>query len=183
MNLDLVTLTGKGVEIYFSDSVYIDEYQPKLIEIGDYVTVSREVVLVAHDSLMFNHDSISRWGRIRLCDFACVGLKSYIGPGTTIGVGAVLGACSCMPGGKEIPPMEIWAGNPARKVGSVYDYLWTNDVRAGRQVRPIYSLEEIQAGTATGQRWYQREWPRGRRGVMNAALAKIGMPTLTMEEE
>jgi len=44
-----------------------------------------------------------------------IGANSIILPGVNIGRGAVVGAGSVVT--KSVPAMEIWAGNPARKIG------------------------------------------------------------------
>jgi tetrahydrodipicolinate N-succinyltransferase len=44
-----------------------------------------------------------------------IGSRVYIGPGVTIGDGAVVHAGSLVT--KDIGPLEIWAGMPARRVG------------------------------------------------------------------
>lgn len=56
----------------------------------------------------------------------------WIGTGVTvlsgvkIGVGAVVGAGSVVT--HDIPPYEIWAGNPAKKIRSRFDEKTTNDL-------------------------------------------------------
>ena len=56
----------------------------------------------------------------------------WIGAGVTvlsgvkIGVGAVVGAGSVVT--HDIPPYEIWAGNPAKKIRSRFDDKTTNDL-------------------------------------------------------
>lgn len=50
-------------------------------------------------------------------DYAFIGAGSYILKGVTIGKFAVIGAASVVT--KDIPADEIWAGNPAKKIGEV----------------------------------------------------------------
>lgn len=50
-----------------------------------------------------------------LGDYAFVGMNAVVMPGVTIGEGAVLGASAVAT--RDIPPWEIWAGVPARKIG------------------------------------------------------------------
>ncbi len=54
---------------------------------------------------------------IVISDYVFIGAGSYILKGVTIGQGAVVGAASVVT--KDIPEYEIWAGNPARKIGDV----------------------------------------------------------------
>jgi acetyltransferase-like isoleucine patch superfamily enzyme len=48
-------------------------------------------------------------------DYAFLGRRSTVLQGCRIGRGAVLGAGSVLT--KSIPAFEVWAGNPARKIG------------------------------------------------------------------
>lgn len=59
-----------------------------------------------------------------------IGMGAYIKSGVTVHNGAVVGMGSVVT--KDIPAYEIWAGNPAKKIGQRFD----NDV--------IKSLEELQ---------------------------------------
>lgn len=56
-------------------------------------------------------------------------------PGVTIGDGAVIGAGAVVT--KDVPPFEVWAGNPAKKIGArnpleLFDYPGLVDVYADR---------------------------------------------------
>jgi putative colanic acid biosynthesis acetyltransferase WcaF len=48
-------------------------------------------------------------------DNAWIGTEAFIGPGVTIGNGAIVGARAVVV--KDVPPMHIVAGNPARTIG------------------------------------------------------------------
>lgn len=50
-------------------------------------------------------------------DRVWIGFKATIFKGVTVGEGAIVAACSVVT--KNVPPMTIVAGNPARKVGDV----------------------------------------------------------------
>ena len=54
------------------------------------------------------------------------GTRSNIFSGVTIGVGAVVGAGSVVT--HDIPPYEIWAGNPAKKIRNRFDEKVTEDL-------------------------------------------------------
>jgi acetyltransferase-like isoleucine patch superfamily enzyme len=50
-----------------------------------------------------------------LHDYAFVGTNGIVMPGVTLGEGAVLGAGAVAT--HDIPPWEVWAGIPARRIG------------------------------------------------------------------
>lgn len=109
-------------------------YEPDLVEMGEGCVVGLGAVLVAH--LVTEDTAHVRLGRIRLGrdvlvgagamigpsvridDGAVVGTAALVGPGCRIGRNAVLQNASGIPAGTRIPDGEIWAGVPARKVGS-----------------------------------------------------------------
>jgi putative colanic acid biosynthesis acetyltransferase WcaF len=47
---------------------------------------------------------------------AWIGTEAFIGPGVTVGEGAVVGARAVVM--KDVPPLFIMAGNPARQIGT-----------------------------------------------------------------
>ena len=54
---------------------------------------------------------------VKIGNRAFVGAACIILKGVSIGEGAVIGAGSIV--SRDIPPMEIWAGTPAKKIGIV----------------------------------------------------------------
>lgn len=63
-----------------------------------------------------NGDSNIQAGKILVREGAFIGAHSIILKGVTIGKHSIVGAGSVVT--KNIPDFEIWAGNPARKIGS-----------------------------------------------------------------
>lgn len=60
---------------------------------------------------------IAKTKPIIISDYAFIGADSFVLKGVTIGKGAVIGAGSIVT--KNVPDFEIWAGNPAKKIGEV----------------------------------------------------------------
>lgn len=88
------------------------------VEIGNNVMIGSGVTIVDSDFHSLNYND---WGtakdQIHMCskpviigDNVFLGMNSIILKGVTIGDGAVIGAGSVV--SKNIPPNEIWAGNP-----------------------------------------------------------------------
>lgn len=80
----------------------------KLIEIGNHVRMSWDVVLLENQ-----YHSNSK-GPIRIEDYAWIGCRSIILSGVTVGYGAIVAAGSVVT--KDVPPHTMVAGNPARPV-------------------------------------------------------------------
>ena len=98
--------------------------EPYLVELGDRVTLSSDVLLVTHDgsSRLYRHrHSSSPWGNrfgpIRVLDDSFVGSRAILLPGVTIGPRSIVGAGSVV--ATDVPPDTVWAGNPARQVSTV----------------------------------------------------------------
>lgn len=50
-----------------------------------------------------------------ICDNVWVGTEAFVGPGVVVGAGAVVGARAVVV--RDVPPLHIVAGNPARQIG------------------------------------------------------------------
>jgi maltose O-acetyltransferase len=86
------------------------------ITIKDNVSITAETYIFTSshhlDSPMFEGSH----NKVIIEDFAWIGARAMILPGVRIGKGAVLGASSTAT--KEIPDYEVYAGIPAKKVGT-----------------------------------------------------------------
>ncbi|GAI01951.1 unnamed protein product, partial [marine sediment metagenome] len=61
----------------------------------------------------------NRKGRVILKKNCKIGANSVILPNVTIGENSVVGACSVIRYGTNIPANEIWVGIPAKKIGEI----------------------------------------------------------------
>ncbi|WP_448377193.1 acyltransferase [Fervidobacterium sp.] len=89
------------------------------LEIGRAVGIGPRVVMLTSQHELSNIDipvyfSPLVFGKVVIEDGADIGAGSIILPGVRIGKGAVIGAGSVV--NKDVPPYEIWAGVPARKI-------------------------------------------------------------------
>lgn len=100
--------------------------EPWLIEIGNHVTLTSEVLFVTHDGATWvfrdkdQYKNVIKYGKCVIKDNVFVGTRSTIMPGVTIGSNSVIGACSLVT--KDVPDNEVWAGVPARRICSVDEY-------------------------------------------------------------
>lgn len=79
---------------------------PKGISIGSYCAITRDVMILSHDSCR----KIKLYTKIGNCCF--IGVRSIVLPGVTIGNEVIIGAGSVVT--KDIPSNCIVAGNPAK---------------------------------------------------------------------
>ena len=84
------------------------------IEIHEGVTVAQEVYLCTgtHDFDSANLQLVTKPILIEKNVF--IGARTMVLPGVTIGKGAIIGAQSVLT--NDIPPDEVYAGNPAKKI-------------------------------------------------------------------
>lgn len=114
---------GEHVDIFTEypfDSIY-----PGLITIGDYVTISSDVKILAHDASMgYITDGACKIGRVDIGSHVFIGHGAIILCNTRIGDYAVIGAGSVVTG--DVPARTVYAGNPARYIKSIDEFTAQN---------------------------------------------------------
>ncbi len=93
----------------------VDCYNVAQVTIESFATVSQYSFLcsASHD---INDPSFVLFSKpIHIKSRAWVAARSYVGPGVTLGEGAVAGANSCVY--RDLPPWTVAGGNPARTIG------------------------------------------------------------------
>lgn len=93
----------------------VDCYTIGPLTMGDYTTVSQRTFLctASHDIRLLSRPLFAR--PIVIEDHAWVAAEAFIGPGVTIGHGAVIGARAAIV--RNVEAWHIMVGNPARSVG------------------------------------------------------------------
>lgn len=89
----------------------VDCYNAAPVVIGTYSVVSQRAYLctASHDISLATHPQIEK--PIIIEDRAWVAAEAFVGPGVTIGEGAVVGARGCV--FKDVEPWTVVGGNPA----------------------------------------------------------------------
>jgi putative colanic acid biosynthesis acetyltransferase WcaF len=90
---------------------HVNCYNPALVSLGERAVVSQGAHLctASHD---YNAPSFQLFAKpIRIERFAWVAAESFIGPGVTVGEGAVIGARAVL--FSDAPRYTVWFGNPA----------------------------------------------------------------------
>jgi len=95
---------GRGVEVY--------NYAH--ITIGEQATVSQETYLCSASHDVEDSTMPLIYAPISIGAHSWVAARCFVGPGISVGEGAVVGACSVVV--KDVPPWTIVAGNPARVI-------------------------------------------------------------------
>ncbi len=105
---------GKGV--FMGYLVQIDSEHPDLVEIGDWVAIGPGVKIMAHGGASAYHQKMGLFeekpNKVTIEDGAWIATGAIILPGVTVGRGAVVAAGSVV--SRDVPPMTMVAGNPAR---------------------------------------------------------------------
>ena len=111
MKLGGVNIKGHAL-IY--KGVSVDTVYPDCIYIGTGVRITAGTKILTH-YLDPNHKGVFfRKGEVHIEDDVFIGVNTCICNSVTIGKGAIVGAGSVVT--KDIPPYEVWAGNPAHYI-------------------------------------------------------------------
>lgn len=97
---------------WIGEGAWIDNLAP--VEIGEHVCLSQDAYLCAgsHDWRKPTFDLIVE--PIKIEDYAWVAARTTVGPGVTVGTGAVLALNSST--SKNLEPMTVYAGTPAKPI-------------------------------------------------------------------
>lgn len=115
-----------GEQCHIASDVHFSS-EPYLIKIGSYVAVTQGVMIHTHGGGRVARTKIPDFdifGRVTICDYAYIGSGAQIMPGVTIGKGSLVAAGSIVT--KSVPAGVVVAGNPARFVCTVEEYIERN---------------------------------------------------------
>ncbi len=112
-------LLGRNVDIV--EDIFLDPSHCFLISIGDNCTLCPRVRLIAHDASSKKLLGYTKIGKIEIRENCFIGDSTIILPGVTIGPSSIVGAGSVVT--RDVPPYSIAAGNPARVICTVDDYV------------------------------------------------------------
>jgi maltose O-acetyltransferase len=110
---------GKGVNLPMS--TWIDTSHCFLISIGDNCGFGDLCVILAHDAMPNEYIDSTRIGKVTIHESCHFGVRTVILPGVEIGPMSVVGANSVVI--NDIPPHSLAAGNPAKVICSLEEYL------------------------------------------------------------
>lgn len=125
---------------FFGDDLY-------LIKIGNHCTITADVSFITHDGAgwIFSEEipDLQIFGTIEIKDNCFIGVSSIIMPNVAIGPNSIVGAGSIIT--CDVPPNTIFAGNPARKIGTIDDYK-KKIIKAWEKQKPKGYFNEAEPG-------------------------------------
>jgi maltose O-acetyltransferase len=136
-------VVGRGFNIMIGAT--IDRSHCWLITIGDDVTVSRDVRILAHDASTKAYLGYTRLGKVDIGDRVFIGAASIVLPGVRIGSDVVIGAGSVV--SRDIPDGMVARGVPARCVMTTAE--WIDRAKLEMEVMPCFGREYTDRGRVT----------------------------------
>lgn len=127
------------------NGVILDPSHCWLIEIGDNVTLAPRVHILCHDASTKVHLGYTKIGKVKIGDNVFIGTESVVLPNVTIGNNVIVGANSTVT--KNIPDGMVAAGNPARIICTLDEYLERQ--KENMKSAPIYDEDYTLRGNLT----------------------------------
>ncbi len=127
---------GKGTNL--PTSTWIDTSHCFLISIGDNCGFGEYCIILAHDAMPNEFLDATRIGRVIIHESCHFGAGTVILPGVEIGPRSIVGANSVIT--RDIPPNTVAAGNPAKVIMSLDDYLEKH--RQAMKTLPLFQFYE-----------------------------------------
>jgi maltose O-acetyltransferase len=137
-----------GSDVWLPDSTTIDDSHCYLISIGDHCGLGEGCVILAHDAQMDEFLDAARIGRVSIHESCHIGARSIILPNVEIGPRTIVGAGSVVT--RSLPPNSVCAGNPARVICSLDEYLDKHRARLAQA--PKFAYDEYDIGALTPAR-------------------------------
>jgi len=110
-----------GRDVWLPASTWIDADHAYLISIGDHCGFGEGCMLLAHDAQMDEFLDAARIGRVLIHESCHIGARTVVLPGVEIGPRTIVGSNSVV--SRSLPPDTVCAGNPARVICTLEEYL------------------------------------------------------------
>ena len=110
-----------GRDVWLPASTWIDDDHCALISIGDHTGFGVDCLILAHDAQMDEYLDAARIGRVIVHESCHIGARTVILPGVEIGPRTLVGAGSVVT--RTLPPDSVCAGNPAKVICTLEEYL------------------------------------------------------------
>jgi len=137
-----------GEDVWLPSSTWIDTAHCHLISIGDHTGFGEECMILAHDAQMDEFLDAARIGRVIIHESCHIGARCVVLPGVELGPRTIVGACSVI--SKSLPADSVCAGNPAKLLCSLDEYLERHRERLVEL--PNFSYEHYDTRALTPER-------------------------------
>lgn len=118
-------LAGIGKNVYFYSRIFPPD--PKLLKIHNNVCIATNVRILGHDRVdvvlsgMYGKQYGKKYDCTEIEDNVFIGSDTVILPGVKIGSNTIIGAAAVVT--KDLPSGFVWAGVPARKIGTFQEFI------------------------------------------------------------
>lgn len=119
-----------GQDVWLPGTTAIDTAHCYLISIGDHCGFGDHCLILAHDAQMDEFLDAARIGRVIIHPSSHIGARTVILAGVEIGPRTIVGANSVV--SRSLPPDTVCAGNPAKVICSLDEYLDKHRARLDR---------------------------------------------------
>lgn len=125
-----------GKDVWLPSTTAIDTSHCYLISIGDHCGFGEHCLILAHDAQMDEFLDAARIGRVKIHESCHIGARTVILAGVEIGPRTIVGANSVV--SKTLPPNTVCAGNPAKVICTLDEYLEKHRTRLKRMKKFEY---------------------------------------------
>lgn len=133
------------------NGVILDPSHCWLIEIGNNVTLAPRVHILCHDASTKQFLNYTKIGKVKIGDNVFIGAESVVLPNVKIGSNVIIGANSTVT--KNIPDNVVAAGNPAKVICSLDEYLEKHKDNMNKG--PVYGEDYTLRGNLTDDKKLQ----------------------------
>lgn len=145
---------GEDVYFYAPSHTLIDETRPWLISIGDHVRITHGVIILTHDYSWYVLKNLPEEpGRVlgaespvTIGSNVFIGMNAVITRGVTVGDNVIIGAGSVVT--KDCESNSVYAGNPARKLMTMEEYLAKREDRQFEEAKAMVRRYRERFGAA-----------------------------------
>lgn len=127
------------------NGVILDPSHCWLIEIGNNVTLAPRVHILCHDASTKQFLNYTKIGKVKIGNNVFIGAESVVLPNVKIGNNVIIGANSTVT--KDIPDNVVAAGNPAKVICSLEEYLERH--KENMENVPVYGEDYTLRGNLT----------------------------------